>query len=392
MEYIDIKTASEKWNLGKRRINTLIQKDRIQGTIKIGNKWLIPKEAERPLPFTKGNKNNSYRYLFPLYFLYITKEDENILNHDEQELYTAQKQFLAGNTDDASGTLNEILDHSENIYVRIGAMFINFFVCIIRQENDKSIEMFNKLENVLSEDFPHRRDFDYLMLELYRYTKGDIFVLNNYHIDFNYEYGPHLYLKLSVLSSAIELIKAMLPDRGPCNLDYYEISCRAYECHGYDYVAVQMHLYMACTYYLYARHKDGDRHLRNAVEISEKLGCVIYLADFYKYVSDRMDDFLKKSDPDFVEAVHRTSQNILSGFNNFLKFMNKENLYSCFKRSDYKILGLVINNYSNKEIAYKLNVSEKTVERLLNQLYEKTGVNTKKGLKEIFMTKKTLAI
>ena len=47
MEYIDIKTASEKWNLGKRRINTLIQKDRIQGTIKIGNKGHADKNLDQ---------------------------------------------------------------------------------------------------------------------------------------------------------------------------------------------------------------------------------------------------------------------------------------------------------------------------------------------------------
>ena len=40
MEYMTIKEAAEKWNLSVRRV---------QGVIKFGHAWAIPKEAEKPV-------------------------------------------------------------------------------------------------------------------------------------------------------------------------------------------------------------------------------------------------------------------------------------------------------------------------------------------------------
>ena len=46
--YMTIKDASEKWNIGLRRINTLCNEGRIEGASKVGNVWVIPVDAEKP--------------------------------------------------------------------------------------------------------------------------------------------------------------------------------------------------------------------------------------------------------------------------------------------------------------------------------------------------------
>ena len=48
MEYITIQQASEKWEIGIRRINTLCNGGRIEGAMKFGNTWAIPVDAEKP--------------------------------------------------------------------------------------------------------------------------------------------------------------------------------------------------------------------------------------------------------------------------------------------------------------------------------------------------------
>lgn len=49
MNYITLKQASETWNISERRIRRLIQEGRIDGAIKIGNTWNIPKETSKPI-------------------------------------------------------------------------------------------------------------------------------------------------------------------------------------------------------------------------------------------------------------------------------------------------------------------------------------------------------
>ena len=46
--YLKISEVSEKWGIKERRINTLCLEGRIEGAIKFGNTWAIPKDAEKP--------------------------------------------------------------------------------------------------------------------------------------------------------------------------------------------------------------------------------------------------------------------------------------------------------------------------------------------------------
>lgn len=49
MNYISVKTASEKWSISERRIQKLCEENRIEGTEKFGRAWMIPKDAKKPV-------------------------------------------------------------------------------------------------------------------------------------------------------------------------------------------------------------------------------------------------------------------------------------------------------------------------------------------------------
>jgi type I restriction-modification system DNA methylase subunit len=49
MEYISIQEAADKWNISKRRVRFLCANERIPGTTRIGNMWVIPKNALKPV-------------------------------------------------------------------------------------------------------------------------------------------------------------------------------------------------------------------------------------------------------------------------------------------------------------------------------------------------------
>lgn len=48
MDYLSIRETSEKWGIGARRITVLCSTGRIQGAERIGNMWVIPKNAKKP--------------------------------------------------------------------------------------------------------------------------------------------------------------------------------------------------------------------------------------------------------------------------------------------------------------------------------------------------------
>lgn len=49
MDYISTKEAAEKWNISDRRVLQYCNAGRIKGAVKMGNTWLIPKRAEKPI-------------------------------------------------------------------------------------------------------------------------------------------------------------------------------------------------------------------------------------------------------------------------------------------------------------------------------------------------------
>ena len=49
MNYMNAKEAADKWGLSVRRVQVLCEQGRIDGVERLGNVWLIPKSAEKPL-------------------------------------------------------------------------------------------------------------------------------------------------------------------------------------------------------------------------------------------------------------------------------------------------------------------------------------------------------
>ena len=48
MDYMTVNEASKIWGIGNRRIVTLCNEGRIEGAIKFGKSWAIPKQNAKP--------------------------------------------------------------------------------------------------------------------------------------------------------------------------------------------------------------------------------------------------------------------------------------------------------------------------------------------------------
>lgn len=49
MEYKSVKETAKKWDISMRRVQTLCSQNRIQGAQKIGNSYIIPEDAQKPI-------------------------------------------------------------------------------------------------------------------------------------------------------------------------------------------------------------------------------------------------------------------------------------------------------------------------------------------------------
>lgn len=48
LDYISVRNAAVKWGISERRIQKLCEESRIDGVVRFGRSWAIPKNAEKP--------------------------------------------------------------------------------------------------------------------------------------------------------------------------------------------------------------------------------------------------------------------------------------------------------------------------------------------------------
>lgn len=58
-EYISVKDAAAEWNISERRVQKLCEGNRVEGVIRFGHSWMIPRKAQKPSDLRKRRKGRS---------------------------------------------------------------------------------------------------------------------------------------------------------------------------------------------------------------------------------------------------------------------------------------------------------------------------------------------
>lgn len=56
LDYISVKETAAKWDVSERRIQKLCETERIEGVMRFGHSWMIPREAKKPLDLRLKNR------------------------------------------------------------------------------------------------------------------------------------------------------------------------------------------------------------------------------------------------------------------------------------------------------------------------------------------------
>lgn len=59
MGYMNASQTAEKWNISQRRVQILCAQDRIEGVFKLGENWVIPDDAQKPVDNRKREYKNN---------------------------------------------------------------------------------------------------------------------------------------------------------------------------------------------------------------------------------------------------------------------------------------------------------------------------------------------
>ena len=217
MDYMNVIEASKIWGISDRRVRVLCSEGRIEGAVKFGRNWSIPRIAVKPADGREGKKKKyiNLNYDFQQIDILKMKIDsyrplsKNLANSLHEKLvveWTYNSNAIEGNTLTMSETKvvlegitiggKSMVEHLETINHREAILFVedliaseeilsewnlrNIHVIILKEIDDKNSGRY-RTENVLVSGAKHTPpkhfELDYLMQKLiqeYRNDWGDL--------------------------------------------------------------------------------------------------------------------------------------------------------------------------------------------------------------------------
>lgn len=102
LSYMSAKEAAEKWNISQRRVSVLCSEQRIDGAMMVGNMWIIPSTAEKPIDKRTVRYEKEHNISFKPFVKWVggksqlIDELEKMLPTDDEKVLTKYCEPMVG--------------------------------------------------------------------------------------------------------------------------------------------------------------------------------------------------------------------------------------------------------------------------------------------------------
>ncbi len=402
MEYIRIDEAATLWGVGVRTVQLMCSGGKIEGAVRFGRDWMIPKGAKKPIDGrTKAGRAHSnedmplprktpFLYMTDLYHTPGTADnvgDSLTYNHEAEVLFKAEVAYSRGDIDKVYESANYLLSKHSGFYAVLSAGML-LAMCAIWKGD---INMWRKAKIHISEaPAKNDNDRDVMLLAisavdimLYNvssfpkwFQKGCFDPLHKdsypaakvYYAKYLYAVGYAVAtgaLKIEgatglyVMSSVPHVIEPMI--------------CWANE---RSTVMSEIYLRMTCAS---VYHNSGDdeaaaRHIDRALELALPDKLYGTVAEYSRVLDTLVEKRLAPINPEAWEEVKKLNKIYNEGWSRLSGAIRGRNVITTLTPKQREVAKLAAFGMSNKEIADKLDMSAAGVKQALTAVTDKLGV------------------
>lgn len=150
LSFISAKDAAEKWNISQRRVSVLCSENRIDGAMMVGNMWIIPSTAEKPIDKRTVKKQKEHTIILKPFVKWVggksqlIDELEKMLPNDGEKILTKYCEPMVGGGALFFNILSKC--NFEQLYISdINAELINAYQ-VIKNNVDSLIEQLREMQ------------------------------------------------------------------------------------------------------------------------------------------------------------------------------------------------------------------------------------------------------
>mgnify|MGYP003288915449 FL=1 len=407
MDYLKIQDLAVKWGLSARRIQALCSQGKIEGAVRFGRDWIIPKNATRPIDGrTKAGRKNDFDLLnvdMPLPrktpFLYMSnlysvpgsaEESMELLsdNHEVKVLFAAEIAYSRGEIDKVYESANYLLNKHSGFYAVLSAGML-LALCAIWHGD---LNMWRKAKIHIAEA-PAKNDNDRDIMAL-SITAVDSMIYDVTSFPEWFKIGCFEPLHKDALPAAKVYYAKYLYAAG------YAVATKQMELqgvHGLSLMSIlpntiepmisqamadnsiiaEMYLRMTCAAVYHNSGNDAQaiRHIDRTIALALPDKLYGLLAEYCRVLDSLLELRLKQVDSDAWNEVKRLYKIYNEGWSKLSGSVRGKTIITTLSQKEREVARLAAFGMQNNAIAEKLHMSLSGVKQAIRIISEKTGVS-----------------
>lgn len=402
MEYLTIEEVAQKWGLSARRIQVLCAAGRVEGALRFGRDWMIPKDAKRPPDgrtlagrrLREGDqplpRKTPFLYMSDLYHTPGTADSvgESLsYHHEAQVLFEAEVAYSRGDIDRVYESANYLLSKHSGFYAILSAGML-LAMCAIWKGD---IHMWRRAKVHIAEA-PASSDYGRDAMQL-AISAVDIMLYNvesfpdwfkigcfePVHRD-SYPAAKVYYAKFlyaigySVATGRLKLEGA----QGLYVMSVIPYTLEPMICWASDNRTVMSEIYLrltcAAVYHNSGNDEQAIRHIDRVLALALPDRLYGTLAEYCRALDTLIEKRLAPIDSGAWEEVKRLYRRYNDGWSRLSGAVRGKTIITTLTPKQREVAKLAAFGMTNKEIAAKLDMSLAGVKQALQAITDKTGV------------------
>lgn len=410
MEYLSIAETAEKWGISPRRLQTLCLGGKIDGAVRFGKVWMIPRTTQKPQDGrTKAGRQGSlanpeknmplprktpFLHMTDLYS--VAGEAEKSIaalanNPEAQTLLAAEIAYSKGDIDKVYDSAYYLLHKHSGFYAVISAGMLLALCAIWRGD----LNMWRQAKIHMAEA-PAKNDADrdiitfsitavdsvlYDVISFPEWFKiGRFELLHNdalpaakvFYAKYLYASGYALATKQIEMEGVQGLsLLAMIPN---------SIEPMISQAIADNSIIAEIYLRMTCAavYHACGNNEQAIYHIDRAIALALPDRLYGILAEYGRTLDFLLEQRISRVDKEALEKVHNLYQTYFAGWTKLSGSVRGKNLATTLSPKEREVAKLAAFGFKNGQIAAALNMSISAVKQAVTNVCNKTGMTREK--------------
>ena len=403
MEYLKIEQIAKMWDISIRRVQLLCAEGKIEGAVRFGRAWMIPKNAKKPVDGrTKAGRSfasddmplprkTPFLYMSDLYHTSGTADEvgESLsYNHEAQILFEAEVAYSRGNIDKVYESANYLLSKHSGFYAVLSAGML-LAQCAVWKGD---LNMWRRAKVHIAEA-PAKNDLDRDAM-LLAISAVDIMIYNVESFPEWFKKGrfelihkdaypaAKVYYAKYLYALGYAVAMGLVKVDGTQGL--YIMSVISYSVEpmiawakANNTVMSEIYLRLTCAaiYHNCGKDEDATYHIDKAIELALPDKFYGVLAEYCRALDTLMEKRLSLVDADACKEVKALYKVYNEGWSNLSGSVRGKKILTTLSDKEREVAKLAAFGMSNKEIASALNLTIPMVKQTLRIVTEKSGLS-----------------